>query len=231
MGIIPKTTIIEFNGLPGVGKSTITHYLEELANKQGIPFYKKYYRYSFEHRTISLLLRPLLFSLLPSIMLYANCYRSGMQKNRYIVGFLAYVREYLDFKKDIKNGLLVSDQGIVQDFISIAHDSSIKDLGTVSSILSKLEKRNIRFIRVDCNLSEVDVLNRLRNRVNGGSRIEKNDDDEVIRLLNIQKRNLELVRQELNKSSESFHITIDTSVSPYDNACFIWKMIYGKTEK
>ena len=164
-------------------------------------------------------------------MHFANCYGRGRQKYRYVVGFLAYVREYLDFKKDIKNGLLVSDQGMVQDFISIAHDSSIKDLGTVSSILSKLEKRNIRFIRVDCNLSEVDVLDRLRNRVNGGSRIEKNDDDEVIRLLNIQKRNLELVRQELNKSSESFHITIDTSVSPYDNDCFIWKMIYGKTEK
>ena len=117
MGFIPETTIIEFNGLPGVGKSTITQCLENLAKKQEIPFYKTYYRHSFERRAISLIFRPTILKLLPSIMRYAKAYCSKGQI-KYMVGFLAYVREYLDFKKEIKRGLLVSDQGIVQDFIN-----------------------------------------------------------------------------------------------------------------
>lgn len=231
MGIIPKTTILEFNGLPGVGKSTITQYLGDLAKKYEIPFYKTYYRHSFDRRAISLLLRPSILFLLPSILRFAYGYRGGVQKYRYVTGFLAYIREYLDFQRDIKNGLLVADQGLIQDFISIAHDSIIHDVGMVSSIMSKVEKYNIRFIRIDCDLSEEEVLFRLRRRENGGSRIEKNIDTEVKRLLSVQKNNLFSLRHELNTLPYTSHISIDASVSPFDNASKIWDIVYGKSEK
>ncbi len=230
MGFISETTIIEFNGLPGIGKSTITNCLEELCIQKGVSFYRSYYRKPINRRAFSLLFRPSLFRFLPSILLYAKKQKGGTRKYKYVIGTLAIVRQYVDFKKYVKNGILVLDQGIIQDFISIAHASRIVNVGLTSTIMKKFKKHHIQFTRIDCDLSVEEVFNRLRNRSNGGSRIEKENDANAMKFLEIQKRNLMSLRHELDSIPYYSHISIDASELPHENACKIWNTIYDKKE-
>ena len=226
MGLAERALIIEFNGIPGVGKSTVSRELARLAEEHQVAFYDSYYRSQGRKRVISLLLTPSYLSLLPPIIRFSRRFSNGIHKYRHIFGILMICRQYKDFVSDGKVGILSLDQGIVQEFISIAHSSRISPDDRFSKVLSKLERFGISFFRVDCDASEEVVLERLRNRTGGGSRVERNDSQEALRILSIQKENLGFVREKINKETHNAFVTVDTSLSPRENAVRIWNRLY-----
>jgi hypothetical protein len=226
MGFPENAVIIEFNGIPGVGKSTVSRELARLAEEHQLAFYDSYYRSQGRKRVISLLLTPSYLSLLPSIIRFSRSFKYGYKKYRHIFGILMICRQYKDFVADGKNGILSLDQGIVQEFISIAHASRICPDDTVPRVLSKLERFGISFSLVDCDAPEEVVLERLRCRTGGGSRVEQNDNKEVLRILSVQNDNLGYIRKKFGEETRYTHVTVDTSLSPRENAVRIWNSLY-----
>lgn len=226
MGKNDKAIIIEFNGLPGVGKSTVAKELEQLIQERGITCYRSYLKRPINKRVVSLLFSPELFRLLPSVLRYSRKYRGGFSKYRYVLGFLMICRQYRHFLTDVKSGVLVIDQGVAQEYISIAHVETICNSEHLLKTTNAVKKDGISFIRVDCDVQEKKVFERLKERSNGGSRLECNEDAEIYRLLKIQQNNLQIVRETMDNSVINAHITIDTLNSPRENAELIWNFVY-----
>lgn len=232
MGRAGGAIIVEFNGCPGIGKSTVAQELERLAQIEGTPCYRSFSRSSFNKRAVSLLFSKELFYLFIPSLLFAFRFRSNKERFRYVLGLMMICRQYRHFLADKKCGVLVLDQGVVQDFISIAYADRIH--GTKRGIIriwKAIVKQGICFARVDCDAPEEKVFERLRTRKNGKSRIEKNDDSVVKDLLALQQENLCFVRDTLDQESGSIRISIDTNISPKENAELLWQFVYECSDR
>lgn len=231
MGRVGSAIIVEFNGCPGTGKTTIAQELERLVLKEDTLCFRSYSRNSFNKRTVSLLFSKELFYLFVPALLFSMGFHGSRVKLRYVLGLMMICRQYRHFLADNECGVLVLDQGVIQDFISIAFTDQIHSRGWIIRIWKAIIEHGIRFIRVDCDAPEEKVLERLRTRKNGGSRIEKNDDSVVKDILVLQQKNLQFVRDAIDHEPASTQISIDANISPEENAELIRQFIYECPER
>ena len=116
-----KTVIVEFNGLPGTGKTTISRLLAENLVKEYDKVFCGYYRHSYQDYTYSMFMSPSYYCRALSIYRYSRCFITP-KSIRYSLVPLKYIRMYEHFVKDKVNGGLIIDQGFIQGLISLAHN-------------------------------------------------------------------------------------------------------------
>lgn len=173
-----KSIHIEFYGLPGCGKSTISHYLAGLFREKGYEVYEPSY-YS-DHmqlpfiRKIKKATQTVKYSIfnnkeykrLKSVVI-ANGYNTKKHVWRQMVNI---VPKIIVYSKN-KPGLFFWDEGLIQSSVSLAFNSHMDISRTINSLLGKQNKYVL--INIDSTIEQ--ALAWMSERNTNDSRVEKEE--------------------------------------------------------
>ena len=228
MGITDsKPKIIEFNGLPGTGKTTISQLLEEYLRKENIPVYNSNFRHSFSEKTYSLLLAPGYFRRIIELHNYSKHFVNTPSLRNTLIP-LRYIRMYNHFVNDNKSGDLIIDQGFVQGLISLAHTEFFPKEDDLANLLASSCLQRIPIIFINCDCSVDKTIQRLLSRQSQGSRLQLLEYDELKRAMMVQYNNLKTLRSLMTKVYPDIRcISVDAELSPESNAKTIIDKIYS----
>lgn len=218
--------IIEFNGLPGTGKTTIATHLKKMLDEAGIhnEFYGRIPCYSKKENFNLALKYGKKFSF--EFFKFVLCRDWNVTKNRIkiAISVIAYYNFYFRCNKEKTPQVLLIDQGIIQGLISVAHTDEIKKKKRIDKIIKTIKNLDIRYISSIAN-AEISK-ERLVHRENGGSRFDKMNEIEREKNLYAQQKNFEIIRSSINEVIDSkYLIEIDTSIEPQQNAKIIFDTI------
>lgn len=224
---LKNTIIIEFNGLPGTGKSTIVNELKRLLEKDGYRVEKGYYHRIWEKFHYPFIIIPFCVTLYLKICRFSNSLKPRKYRTHQS-GVVYYTRSYLKANKYCSSDFILIDQGIIQDIVTIAWLDKIlpDDISPLSSVIMKIKKMNVKFLRVDCD-NNIDLSEkRIIERPSKNHLFESFNSKSLRKALETQGDNFEIVRSLFNKYEVNpLSINIDTSVNPNENAIKIKKTI------
>jgi len=206
------TVFLEFYGLPGCGKSTISHLVAEELRKQGKkviePTYDLDHKYSAGKRKVLKFLKLLRFAAGHPCkcwklrkLIKANGY-SGLE----VISHAANITPKLWIYEKSKEDFVIFDEGLTQSAISLCQGERSSVENEVE-LYSLCKKRNVRklYIKIDIETA----LRRMVGRDKHDSRIEKIKDSTE------QKKAILSVEEQCNRISFSdivFSKTIENTV-------------------
>ncbi len=218
-GVSLKQCIIEFNGLPGTGKTTITRLLQQKLNDCERETCLSYYRIKYFFRWFLPLFMPRYWGMIHNINSYSRQY-SVKRKMIIRVAYVNYLKMYRDFVSDNKKGDLLTDQGMIQALISLSYQDKLLLTKDLDQFLKKSQLDKLPIIFVNCNIDSKISAERIHSRPKRiGWRIENLNDTELLKTLNIQAENFAFIRSYLRKIYPNIHmLDIDTQEAPQHNA-------------
>lgn len=217
--------IIEFNGLPATGKTTVAGEMKNILEKQGFRCVNKY------QKKESRIARYISYVFDGSLILHflaqkyaRSIYGNDIGKNRKITSIMVYYyRMYREFDRECRGQILLVDQGLLQGLISIAHIKPVTDNKAIDRVMKFLSKKNIRFFIVNCKNDPQLSFERIRNRNTDFGRLDSFEDASLKEALKTQAANFDIVRASAERNSDNAQLEIDTLLSPYQNAVKIIK--------
>lgn len=213
-----RPVIIEFNGIPGAGKTTTTLEVKKLLrtmeirdvpSKKIIQCHKDYKEIilSKKIRDVYIIFLKALLLVTPitwerlSLMNMTFNYWLGMEK-MYIKG-------------NQKKGICVLDQGIVQGFISMAYQGKIRNEKKYCRYIRQVMNQLDNVICINCNVDADISMMRMRTRKSNGGRLQQINDDKKLReALVLQKHQFERIRKRAIKN----FVAINMNAMPEYNA-------------
>ena len=214
-----KTIIVEFNGLPGLGKTTVANLLLNELNNRGYTTVTSHWRKNilnnFHHPF------PELYNLdlYHRFVTFARSIPPKRKKRTHVHIVNFYIQKYEAIRKYCDADFAIIDEAIIQFWVAIAFNDIIPhDNEKVRAIINKLKALHIDFIRVDC-LNHVDsAATRIKQRPKKNIIFEKLDDTDLISALEAEAANFEYLRAVFSEMYENqLVITIDTNDSPKKN--------------
>lgn len=212
--------IIEFNGLPGTGKTTIAEALMDQMQEKG--------KRCIKTLPDKGLIKSILYSLLhPSCLILIYLLNRLQKQNQsfsqkfssaYLV--LHYYQMYMKCERSNSADYLIIDQGIIQALISMAHLAEMHASATMGKIARTILS-NVSFLEVDCMINKDIAFERIRNRKSAGSRLESLDDVSLKSAYRVQAGNFRVVRSLFGECSSHNVISLDTSDNISDNVSII----------
>ena len=190
--------IIEFDGLPGCGKSTICRQLKKKLEELGHDVCFSYRRKFTPRNQYWLFFNPKFWHVILSSARFSRFMDKRQSLSRLV--FTPYfIRMYNDFISDSKNGILLVDQGIVQSILSLAHTDSIPTSNSLNQLIAACKMETIPIILINCQASLNVVNTRMIKRPNDYSRIGKLPKEGRLQSLKIQESNLSYILKCLTK--------------------------------
>lgn len=222
--------IIEFNGLPGTGKSTICAELEKILEDRHFVVLKKYPKGSFTSRFVSICAKFGAIRLGKLLKKYGQEFSSNTMRKTIYDGIARMFYSYIIFNTFLKPNqktIMLKDQGIVQGILSIAHTERIKNESSLFNLFRYLNQSRCFFLRVECKANSDISFERILARSKMGSRFDRMQVPELKNNLLIQADNLSLIRRQFSILEDCKYnsIVINTECSPKDNAEFICNFI------
>lgn len=222
-----KPIIIEFNGLPGTGKSTILEELNKRAQSEGWSMCRDYNR-NMRLAPYSSLFKLRSYSYMPSLLRLGRTSEITKARVGQVLRCLNFINSYIDFQKYAPESLIyVLDEGIIQSLVSIAYLESFKGKEKIlQNIFTRLVEHNVRWYSVDC-INEPEVsYERVINRVSNMGRMDQMKKAELINALRFQVESFDIVRNEARRSGVlQSSIEIDTKKTPKENVKIIMAWI------
>lgn len=221
-----KPIIVEFNGLPGLGKTTVATSLIEELKQQGYKTIKNYRHNIFYtlHHPFPELYSPSLYRFVRE---YADMIPPKGTKRTHVHWTNFYAQKYESILKHNVADFVIIDEGIIQFLVAMAFQDKMPESDKAEAIVRKLKTRGVRFVRVDC-VNDVDTsAARIMSRPSRGLVFESMQHDELLRTLEAEAFNFEYLRTVFSKIyGNQLAITIDTVKSnPIDNAKTIIKKL------
>lgn len=223
--LIKHPVVFEFNGLPGTGKTTIQKELGKLLKADNIEYCTLYYKQKLYQRAVSLLLSPWLLGLFFKLKSYTKSFPKKQNRNWHIAGILSFVRSYRDFPLQSGIKVLIQDQGVVQNFVSIAHHDQIQPVEALNDAIDWIVRRKATFVRIECELDAELSMQRIQSRATSGSRLDAMDIHERRQILLTQQENFRIVREAFDKVCAFPVIRISTKLAPEENAQIIYQQM------
>ena len=164
-----RPIIIEFNGLPGSGKTTIVKALQFKLEEIGATTMFHYNRLSYHRRPRSMVFA---FSYW-KLMMVAFKYAHLLPKRRRFIYILSlyYLRMYRHFIEDEVADYLIVDQGIIQSFISLAHCDRLPKTDRLMHLIKMMHLEKLPLLIVNCNVSDEIANDRISSRPYMGGRV------------------------------------------------------------
>ncbi|HKK83496.1 MAG TPA: hypothetical protein VJ958_04625 [Atribacterota bacterium] len=170
--------ILDFFGMPGSGKSTISHELAEKLRKKGNiveePTWNLDMKYSKIKRRILKSWLSFSYSLrhfreIKNVFsLIGNCSTSKTDKIKMWVN-LSYTMNVINRKSTADIRIL--DEGIAQAVLSLYMRSNSRTYEECFQILNRMADKEVKYIYINTDIDK--ALQRLRSRTNGKSRVDK----------------------------------------------------------
>ena len=178
---------IEFYGLPGSGKSTISHELANKLRNQGYNVLEPSYKIDNQNIIIRKIIK--IYYYIKMFIFENDKYKKikkittksgykGIEVFRQISNISPKIILY---RKQYKNSIYIWDEGLVQSAISLSFINK-KNIENNKS-LYKMINTNIKKIYIKAKIS--DSINRMKYRDKHDSRIEKINDDKLKNMENI----------------------------------------------
>lgn len=225
-----SSILIEFNGLPGCGKSTVCKKLEKLLkeNNKLVCDYASYYKEisTSDFWRIKLLIGELKYGVFKICIYFIGLFFSIPKRTVYDFKYCVFIcMNYFAIRRLLRKNIddiIVSDEGLMQYMFSCFYDRTITNTYFIQKILELVEIELPGFLIVNAILDDEKIVKRIQSRSNGMSRIDKEDDKSLKNILKIQRKNLEIIKN-CGINIKSF--TISTETDPEIVAEFVWKKI------
>ena len=215
---------LEFNGIPGSGKTTLANRL--IAEMRDEPYSVESYHQIIKKPTRKNLKNLLLylFKIKPSSYkvgyyawrhLIANkklSHENWLRVISIVVLFDLYQKKSLDNQGEV----ILVDQGIMQQIISMLYESELIVDKYVKKIISFTKKRNLGIVIINVDLNISDSFKRLSQRQGNISRIQKLNKEKAIITLEVQQKNFIKIRKIIT-DYEFQSIDIDSQARIDDN--------------
>lgn len=212
-----KPVIVEFNGLPGSGKTTIAREVKKELEKEGKKVVLQFFKAKWDKNCYSMLLYPSYWRLVFGMYRYSGFYQAGGNLYRSLL-LASFVRMYREFVKMGKDDFLLLDQAVIQLFISVAHQNEFLCTQELECLLKLIKFNEMPIVIVNCNVKENVSNQRIEKRSLNGSRVESMSFQERYSTLEIQTRNFNIIRDVVRRLyPDLLYIDIDTS-EPLDRS-------------
>jgi len=180
---ISKPLFVEFYGLPGCGKSTVSHMVSERLSKEGYVVAEP--SYEIDHlssiiRKFKKLLLGINYSFFKQ-KLYKEV-SEIVSKNGYFgtnkfLQTLNIIQKILEYNKKQSKDVIFWDQGLVQAALSLSTQGNIASSDNLNQLYCLLDK-SVRVLNVLIDVDENIALKRMLIRPSNNSRVEKLKDKE-----------------------------------------------------
>ncbi len=217
--------IVEFNGLPGLGKTTVANALMEELNTKGFKTISKYRRNIFHtlHHPFPELFDLKLYNLVSD---YAKSIPPRGRKRTHVNWTNFYAQKYKSIEKDCKVDFAIIDEAIIQFLVAMAFQDKMPKSEQAVAIVRRLKTIGIKFVRVDCVNHIGESAKRIMSRPARGLLFESMQHDELISTLEVEAYNFEYLRSVFSEVYENqLVIAIDTLDNPQDNVQIILNSI------
>lgn len=193
-----RPIIIEFNGLPGSGKSTIARSLKKELLKKNYKCFSSFSRSRFMSNAYLVILDFHYWRLIYHILISIRNIPSK-SKLKWTLISVYFLKMYRDFQRVNGVGCLIMDQGFIQSLISLAHNCDFSEFERLDDVLIKSRLNDLNIVFINC-LNSVEVSSvRIAGREPNGSRVHSLDKKELNHLLRKQADNLIFLRNRIIK--------------------------------
>lgn len=196
----------EFSGLPGAGKSTLCEAVIKELEAQGCSVLTLRQLKKYKHGKHVELVKALLYfpnlSFNMHTFMYAVSIGGTRQELQYSAGLiLLYYRLRLAIKKS-EYDYCILEEALIQYFTSIPHDRVMDENSHLNKMLEFVLKNTGMVNDIACNISDKEVIARLRHRNHADtSRFDGQADDiKLMELLQVKEKNIKYVREKVSKS-------------------------------
>lgn len=227
-----KKIYIEFNGVAGSGKTTISRQLCKIFELENIPvssFQNLFYTFVSDSlwklKVIRFLFKLDGLKLLWNTIQIVRVLKIPAYKLRFVPYMILTQLLLVLFLK--KEKIIISDEGIIQYLVSILFEKKINSpkfsyyLNNIFKIISS----DSQIILVNVNLDSSQIYKRLSQRRNGCSRLDDISQQKKRRIINTQKENFKVIHKCMQDIP---HININAEKNSEDNACLIFKKLVYK---
>lgn len=213
-----KTLIIEFNGTPGAGKTTTAviarNCLKDMKIKEISEKKVKGYRRSYKDIMASRESRSVYILFLKAFFLIRPITRKRLKYMNAAYNYWLGMKK-LNNLKSRRNKICILEDGIIQEFVSMAYLGKIRNEEKYYQYIRQVMDTLDNVICVNCAVSADVSLGRMRARRPNGGRLQQIDDDkELKKVLELQKKQFEEIRRIAIKNA----VTIDMDNQAADNA-------------
>lgn len=222
-----KTIIIEFNGIPGAGKSTTMYEmkkkLKEIKIKEISPQRIIAQDVSYKEILFSKEIREAFIIFLRILLLVSPLTKERWRFMQLTFRYWCGVRK-LGMEKPRQTEVCILEQGIIQGFVSIAYRGKIRNEEKYCRYIGCLMDRINYVLCINCNVDIETAKKRLKNRkLSGGRLYQIKSDKELEEILLHQKEQFEKIR----KISIQNSFDIDMENNAEENAEKIVKNCVG----
>lgn len=203
-----KIVFLEFNGIPGSGKTTLSNSVIE--NQDGMDFTVESYQQVIEkpsRKNLKQLVKYLIHVKPSSFrmgclgMMYLLTNRKFNRKNWFRIVAIIILYDFYQ-KKSIEKSeeVILVDQGIVQQIISISYETELLSDRFVKKMIACLKKKDLNLYIINVDLDVTESFDRLNLRVGNISRIQKMNREQGIKTLKTQQKNFDIIREIITKT-------------------------------
>lgn len=220
-----KTIIVEFNGLAGLGKTTVANTLMEYLREDGYSIIGKY-RHNILQSKRPFFCIPYSFSLYEIVKEYADSIEPFKKNRKYTHWTNYYVRMYKSIDKYSSADFAIIDEAIIQFLVAMGLNDYLLPSKLLYDIVNKIKSMGVSFVRVDCENQVEVAYKRIQSRPPKGMYYENWTKEEILSQLQAESYNFSVLRSAFSKVySEQTVINIDTMDSPERNARKIKEII------
>ena len=215
---------IEFLGIPGSGKSTLSHELAEALRKRGYCVFEPTYVDAHEFSVIGRKIRKVL------IVVYVMICKRTLFKRISAIVKCGKKKEYFTHVRNIvpkllvylkpKNAIYIWDEGLIQSAISLSVNTDLDVKKVKDEMFSLVNKE--KMVSVFLDVDTKTALERIEKRITNDSRVEKEYD------YNKKIQFLESYKICCKHLEEGIDITVCSTVNIRDFISCMFKKIEGK---
>lgn len=220
-----KTIIVEFNGLAGLGKTTVANTLMDDLREDGYHVIGKY-RHSILQSKRPLFCVPYSFDLYKKVKRFADTIEPFRKDRKYIHWTNHFVRMYKTIEKYSAADFAIIDEAIIQFLVAMGLNDRFPQSPLLDDVVEKIKDMGVSFVRIDCDNHIEEAFERIKARPPKGMYYENWPQEELIAQLQAEAYNFSYLRSVFSKVyPDQQVVTINTLDSPESNAKKIKEII------